>query len=250
MASPFVSIKVLLVLFVFKVHTVGSFSNMLTSIRDLLAQRDLPKVQLFLDTLLGTDDVFKNYDNIDDVLRCLCKDRINIFNIYCLEELAGNLRKDELDELIKVYGAKKEEFLRDRTVLEFQMAVVNRVDHDLPKEMTIKIPQCLTKRNFKTLKDVEMLTTNSFADHSKSFVNLKVKPGSIIVMWYFPKALSTKLEQLARENAAFFTQEGVEEVTIGGTMVFPWTQMDFERVWESFLRYGKGVYNSENVLII
>ena len=214
------------------------FSITLTNIRELLTHSDLQMVTFFLDTLLGTDVFKNNCHNVDDVLRWLCKDYIDVFNIYSLEKLAGILHEKKIDELIKVYSAKKEKFLEDSTVLEFQMAVVSRVEH-LPKgmnELTIRIPRSLAKRNLRTLKDIQMLATNGFGDFSKFFVNLKVKPGSIIIMWYFPKALSTKLEQLARENAAVFTRERVEEVTIGGTMVFPWTQMDFEKVWKSLLK--------------
>ena len=43
-----------------------------------------------------------------------------------------------------------------------------------------------------------------FEECHKKFIRLHAEPGSIIISWVFPKGLSGRLEQLARDNAAVF----------------------------------------------
>ena len=55
-------------------------------------------------------------------------------------------------------------------------------------------------------------------------VHFHVKSGSIIVMWHVPKRLSDTLEQLIYKKAAMLREKGVEEVTIGGKIVYHSTE--------------------------
>ena len=125
---------------------------------------------------------------------------------------------------IEKYEKTKEEFLTTTTVSQFQQAVVERVMPMLQKgrvRVTIKI---LRKMNCpQTLKDIEDLALEGFKDCHKYFVRMHAEPGSVIISWVFPEALSGKLEHLARENAAVFKGAGVKEVTVGGRVVFPST---------------------------
>ena len=57
-----------------------------------------------------------------------------------------------------------------------------------------------------------------------SLVHFHVKSGSIIVMWHVPKRLSDTLEQLIYKKAAMLREKGVEEVTIGGKIVYHSTE--------------------------
>ena len=65
-----------------------------------------------------------------------------------------------------------------------------------------------------------------FEECHKQFIHIHAEPGSIIISWVFPKGLSGRLEQLARDNAAVFRDTGVMEVTVGGRRVFPSTQQE------------------------
>ena len=78
----------------------------------------------------------------------------------------------------------------------------------------------MTKSQF-TLKDIENLALEGFEDNQKFLVRMHAKPGSIIIMWVFPEAHSCELEESVKQNAAVFKDAGVEEVTVGGRVVFP-----------------------------
>ena len=135
--------------------------------------------------------------------------------------------KDELTELVKLYEEKKDSFLKNTTVLDFQHAVVNRVKPDLhigEVTVTIKIPKKMA--SCRTLKDIEELAMEGFEECYKSLVRLHAEAGSIIISWVFPEALSDKLGQLACKNVAIFKDAGVGEVTVGGRRVYPVTQQE------------------------
>ena len=130
--------------------------------------------------------------------------------------------KDELTELVELYEKKKDSFLKNTTVLDFQDAVASRVKPDLhigEVVVTIKISKKMASR--QTLKDIEELAMEGFEECYKSRVRLHAEVGSIIISWVFPEALSNKLEQLVCKNATIFKDAGVEEVTVGGRRAYP-----------------------------
>ena len=65
-----------------------------------------------------------------------------------------------------------------------------------------------------------------FKEGHKAFVHLHAEMGSLIISWVFPKRISGRLEQLTRDNAAVFKDNGVVKVTVGGRRVFPCTQQE------------------------
>ena len=203
----------------------NSYSHTLVRIaRFLKTNCDLQEAQLFLDVATGTEE-FSRCDNFDKLIRQLQRDQIDVFNISRLKELVVCFNKDELIELVELYEEKKESFLKNTTVLEFQEAVVSRVKPDLrigEVAVTIKIPKKMASR--RTLKDIEELAMEGFEECYKSLVRLHAEAGSIIISWVFPDAFSDKLEQLVHKNAAIFKDAGVEEVTVSGRRVYPVTQ--------------------------
>ena len=197
------------------------FSSMLTVIKEFYTNCDFDEMQFFLNDLFETEE-FGNCATFDEILRHLRRSHVDTFNIHCLEQLAARFQKDEVDELIDEYNEKKEAFLTETVVTKFHEAIVSRVVPVKQKEMaaiTMKIPQSLA--NERTLKDMERLAGRAFGDYYRSFVNLRVIAGSVVITWFFPKSLTDELEQQAQANGAVFKQEGVEEVTIAGRVVFP-----------------------------
>ena len=195
----------------------NNFSDMMTDTRKDLKECDLADLQFYLDDLFGVDE-FRKCHTTDEVLRKLRRDRIDTFNIRYLKQLVSRYHQSEaIVKKIKEYEEKKEEFLRATTVKEFQQAVVSKAETVIPKGMaavTIKIPK---EYGFpRTMKDVEELAKKGFKSLHKDFVEIHVKPGSIIITWYMPEALYGEIVQLAQENAAELKKEGVEEVTIVG----------------------------------
>ena len=205
----------------------GFFSRTLVKVvRFLKLNCNLSEAQLFLDTFIGTED-FSNCDNFDKLIRLLQRDHINIFNTSRLQEFVASFERVELTGFVDAYEEQKQSFLKNTTVLNFQRAVVSRVEPVLPKGravVTIKIPKEMASH--RTLKDIEELAMKGFKEKYKSFVRLHAEAGSIIISWVIPEALSEELEQLACKNAAIFKDAGVEEVTVGGRRVFPVTQQE------------------------
>ena len=127
-------------------------------------------------------------------------------------------------DCIKKYEAEKEGFLNDTSVLQFQRVVVSKVgplQFGRMIKLTIKIPKRLADK--RSLKDMEELARRSFDDCYHEFISIDAAIGSVFMSWFFPEALSGKLEHLAYENAAEFKDAGVEEVTVDGRVVFPST---------------------------
>ena len=184
----------------------------------------LEKALFFLDSVIGSED-FVGCDDFGKLMRQLQRGHIDVFNISNLQNLVANFDRDELTEVIETYNKKKESFLKQTTVLEFQRAVVSRVEPILASgKAAVTITISKEMASHRTLKDIEKLAMEGFEEYHKKFICLHAEPGSIIISWVFPKGLSGRLEQLARDNAAVFENNGVVEVTIGGRRVFSCTQ--------------------------
>ena len=193
-------------------------SLMLTESRELLADCDVSKASFFFRNLFGTDD-FDDCNDIKGLMNKLCRNEyIDTFNVYPLEKVAICLKRDDVNTLVKEYEVKKEKFLKETTVADFQRAVVSKVKPALSKgkvEVTIKVQERFA--NEKVLKDMEQLAAEAFDDSQKWFVRFHAIPGSVIILWHVPESL---LKQLVLSKAAMLREEGVEEVTIGGKTVF------------------------------
>ena len=203
-----------------------SFGRMLVQVKRLLDKCDLSEALLFLDSVIGSD-IFVGCDTFGKLMRQLQRDHIDVFNISNLQDLVANFDRDELTEIIEAYNEKKESFLKRTTVLEFQRAVVSRVEPILASgKAAVTITISKEMASHRTLKDIEKLAMEGFEECHKKFIRLHAEPGSIIISWVFPKGLSGRLEQLAYDNAGFFEDFGVVEVTVGGRRVFPCTQQE------------------------
>ena len=195
---------------------------MLSNARDIFAKCNLSKAQFFLDIFNNTEE-YSKCDSFDKILRQLVQQNsIDVFNIDQLQQLVACFNDDKLTAVVEEYEAVKEKFLRDTAVLEFQQAVVSSVEPILPSGramVTIKIPRRLARQ--LTMRDIEELALEGFEECHKSLVRLHATPGSVVIMWFIPMDLITKLEQLVHKNAAIFSAKGVEEVTINGKEVLP-----------------------------
>ena len=193
-----------------------SFGRMIVRVKRHLEKRDLSEAKLFLYSAIGTKD-FSGCDNFGELLEKLQQDHIDVFNISILQQLVACLDNHEQTEVIQSYNEKRDSFLKQTTVLEFQRAVVSKVEPILASGMavvTIKVPRKMARH--RTLKDIEELAMEGFEECHKKFIRLHAEPGSIIISWVFPKGLSGMLEHLAHDNAAVFEDNGVVEVTVGG----------------------------------
>ena len=201
---------------------------MLVKVKRQLSKCDLSDALLFLDSVVGSEE-FVRCDNFGKLMWQLQRDHIDVFNVSILQNLVANFEncKDELNEVIEAYIENKESFLKQTTVLEFQRAVVSRVEPILASgkaAVTITISKELASH--RTLKDIEKLAMDGFEECHKTFIRLHAEPGSIIISWVFPKRMSGRLEQLAHDNSAVFKDNGVVNVTVGGRIVFPCTQQE------------------------
>ena len=204
-----------------------SFGRMIVRVKRHLEKCDLSDAKLFLYSAIGTK-VFSGCDNFGELLEKLQQDHIDVFNITLLQQLMANFELDKsTNEVIEAYNEKMENFLKQTSILEFQRAVVSRVEPILARgmaEVTITISE--DKTYDRTLMDIQKLAKKGFKECHKKLIHLKAKLSSIIISWVFPKGLSGRLEQLACDNAAVFNDNGVVEVTVGGRRVFPCTQQE------------------------
>ena len=155
----------------------SDYSLMLTKFRRLLAGCDINDVRFFLNNLLKTD-IFTNCDNIEQLLNQLCYRYVDTFNVYYLQNLTTCLERDDVKQLVQQYEEKKEKFLEDTTVLDFQKAVVSKTKPHLPNgmvEVAIKIPKRLATE--KILRDMEVLAIEAFEGNQKLFVRVHAFPG-------------------------------------------------------------------------
>ena len=201
-----------------------SFTNMLIELLRLLTkcECDLSEAKFFLDDQFETED-FSQCSSFNALLRQLRRGHVDTFNTYYLQQLVLSFKKDELIKCIEDYEAKKDEFLKETTIIEFQHAVISRVEpikSSKMKKLTIWVSKQFAVH--RTLKDIQELALMGFGK-CRDFVNINVESGSVLILWFFPEALSDKLEYLAHKNAAIFKEAGVEKVTIGGKTVFPST---------------------------
>ena len=211
------------------------FGQMLVQVKRLLDKCDLSEALLYLDTVIGSEEL-NRCDNFGKLMRQLRQEHIDVFNISYLRDLVANFDKEELNEIIKAYNEKKESFLKQTTVLEFQRAVVSRVEPILANGMavvTITISEEMASH--RTLKDIEKLAIEGFEECHKKFIRLHAEPGSIIISWVFPKGLCGRLEQLAHVNAAIFKYNGVLEMTVAGRRV---SQQEVNFIYTTLYTYS------------
>ena len=210
-----------------------SFAEMLTNLPDLLTECncDLSKAQSFLDHLFDIEK-FSRCDTFKALLRQLRQDHIDTFNTYYLQKLITHFNKkieeeEEKKKLMKPiedYEVERERFLNDTLVVEFHRAVVckiNPAELSQKTKLTIKISN--DKASKRTLKDIEQLALKAFDECHRSLVCMHAEVGSVIISWFFPDNQRDEFETLAKENATIFKDAGVEEVTVGGRVVFPST---------------------------
>ena len=196
----------------------SDLTSIMIDTRKDLKDCDIAELQYFLDDLVGVDK-FRKCQNVDEILRKLRRDHIDTFNISYLKSLIAQFRQNKaIGQKIKEYEKKREEFLRNTTVKQFQQAVISKADAVIPKGMakiTITIPGVYAGAQ-RTMKDVEELAIKGFKEHQKTLIKIHVKPGSIIITWLVPEALYGEILQVARENVAVLKEEGVDEVSIVG----------------------------------
>ena len=200
---------------------------MVVQVKRLLVRSecDLSDAMLFLYSFIGSD--FITCDSFDKLMRQLQRDHIGVFNIFILQQLVACFDNHELTDVIEAYNKKKDSFFEQTTVLDFQRAVVSRVEPILASGMAV-VAITISKEmaSHQTLKDIETLAMAGFENIPQKFTHLRAESGSIITSWAFPKGSSGRLEQLAGDNAAVFKENGVVEVTVGGRRVFPCTQQE------------------------
>ena len=207
-----------------------SFGRMIVKVKRHLEKCDLSEAKLFLRSVIDAK-AFHGCENFGEILDQLLQDHVDVFNISILQQLVACFDNCEQTEVIEAYNEKKENFLQQTTVLEFQRAVVSRVA-PIPASgkavVTILISREMSCN--QTLKDIEKLAMKGFEECHKAFIHLHAEPGSVIISWVFPERISGRLKELGRKNAHVFKNAGVEKLTVGETTVFPCTQQEVRTI--------------------
>ena len=161
---------------------------------------------------------FEDCESFQDVLDQLSNgNHISTFNIKALELLRRQIPpENEMMLIIKLYEKKKDEFLNSTLVADFQCVVIQpKLDDPKMAKVIVKIQKYAASK--RTLKDIETLAKEAFGDCFESFVNLRVEPGSVCIIWWYPDRLTTELKQSVR--TALLIVKGVEEMCIAGETI-------------------------------
>ena len=127
--------------------------------------------------------------------------------------------KRKLKKPIEDYEMERERFLNDTLVIEFHRTVViNPAELSQKTKLMIKVSDRFASK--RTLKDIEQLALNAFVECHKSLMCMHATVGSMVISWFIPEGQSDKFEALAKKNIVVFKDAGVEEVTVGGRVVF------------------------------
>ena len=147
----------------------ASFGRMIVRVKRHLDMCDLSEAKLFLHSAIGTN-AFSECENFGELLEKLHQDHIDVFNIFILVACFNN---NELTEEIEAYNERKESFFKQTTVLEFQRAVVSRVESILSSGMAV-VTITISKQmaSHRTLKDIEKLAMGGFKEYHKRFIRL------------------------------------------------------------------------------
>ena len=195
--------------------------KLLLDFRTQINGLEIGNAKFFLGKLLDTAQ-FTKCDTVENILdQLLVHKNVDTFNVYYLRKLAEALEKRSLIKLTDKYQEAMDKFFKDTNVLDFQKAVVAKVEPSLPTgmvEITIKISEKLASR--RVLKDMENLASQAFEDHQKKFVCLHVTTGSVVVSWHVTISLCGILQQMAQRKETIWRQYGVEEVSVGRLCVF------------------------------
>ena len=157
----------------------ASFAFMLMQVKRLLDRNkcDLSRGLLFLESVIGSK-AFIGCDNFDKLMRQLQRDHIDVFNVSILQQLVAWFDNPALTQVIGVYNEKKEMFLKQTTLHEFQRAVVSRVEPILANGMVVlTIAIAAEMASLRTLRDMEILAMEGFEEHHKKFIHVQALPG-------------------------------------------------------------------------
>ena len=210
-----------------------SFSFMLSKFGSILKDCDneLSETRKFLNRACGSRE-FSDCGNIDELLDQLCQgDHIDPFNLYRFKSLLMifELKKEALDKVIEKYEEEKDAFLESTTVSQFQQAIVEKVKPILQKGKVFVTIKILKKMKCaQTLKDIENLALEGFEDSQKYLVRMHATSGSVIISWVLSEDQSSELEESVTKNTVVFKNAGVEEVTVGGKIVFPLEEVSIQ----------------------
>ena len=93
-------------------------------------------------------------------MRQLQRDHIGVFNIFILQQLVACFDNHELTDVIEAYNKKKDSFFEQTTVLDFQRAVVSRVEPILASGMAVGSHHNLKRNGFSSNSQGHRNTSN------------------------------------------------------------------------------------------
>ena len=153
----------------------ASFGRMIVTVKRHLEKCDLSEAKSFLYSVIG-NETFNRCENFGEILNQLQQDHIDVFNISILQQLVACFDKI-CTEVVEAYNEEKERFLNQTTVLEFQRAVVSRVEPILARgEAVVTIAISREMAYDRTLKDIEKLAMKGFEECHKEFIHLHAEP--------------------------------------------------------------------------
>ena len=136
-----------------------SFSHLLAKLEDLHSPDNLKKGILFLNTLLGEEE-FHTYQESNKILKQLCNDHLDTFNIDYLRQYVLIFDNEEMIKVAAEYDETKEQFLASAAVRDFQQAVISKMESVSTGDVVVNIvipKRYATKRIKDDIKKLALL---------------------------------------------------------------------------------------------
>ena len=193
---------------------------MLLSVRKWFqSNQTLRNLKEYLEIYFDCEE-FSHCDSMEEMFRLLKEEgRYDVFNTTFLDCMAERFKSKHIRLLLVQYQKKLEQFQEKTSLKEFEQAVRDsqQATHGLP----IKIRLILAGRwPERTLKDLKGLVYDIFGVSAKTFVDILMRPGSIIVQWSAPLSVLPELLAKAKQATKLLIESDVQELTIGDECIF------------------------------
>ena len=157
---------------------------------------------------------------MEETFRLLRKEGCyDVFNTTFLDCMAKHFKSANLHLLLDQYKEKLDQFQEKTSIKEFEQAVrgSQQATHTLPIEIRLVLSGRWPER---TLKDLKGLVYDIFKVSAKTFVDILMRPGSIIVQWSAPLSVLPELLAKAKQATKLLIESDVQELTIGDECIF------------------------------
>lgn len=198
----------------------GDFTELEFALEDWFgSNQELEYLRSYLERFLDCEE-FSHCDSMRSVFCVLKKvGRYDVFNISLLRHMAARFKSDHVHKLLDEYEQRFDEFCSSTTLKEFEQAVAGSQQATRTHHGTITL--ILAGRwSDRTLKDLKGLVHDIFGVSADTLVDIRMRPGSIVVQWNAPLSVLPELKTMASKATKLLVESDVQELFLGDECIF------------------------------